>query len=86
MYLTLSLESVQQGLINVRLTVVSPSTMKYLPDHYLLCPCLSNDPSTNRYELHCLHEATQLSERVIWPGGCESQGIFHSNSCAKVDS
>ena len=46
MYLTPSLESVLQGLINVRLMVMSPSTMKYLPDHYLLCPCLSNDTST----------------------------------------
>ena len=36
MYLTPSLGSVQQGLINVRLMVVSPSTIKYLPDRYLL--------------------------------------------------
>ena len=85
MYLTPSLESVQQGLINVRLMVMSPNTVKYLPDHYLLCPCLSNDPSTNRYELHCLHEATQPLECVSWPGGCEPRGPFHSNSCAKVD-
>ena len=38
MYLTPSLESVLQGLINVRLMDRSPNTMKYRPDHYLLLP------------------------------------------------
>ena len=35
-YLTPSFESVLQGLTNVRLMVMSPSTKKYLPDDNLL--------------------------------------------------
>jgi len=35
-YLTPSLESVLKALTNVRLMVMSPSTMKYLPDDNLL--------------------------------------------------
>ena len=38
MYLTPSLESVLQGLINVRLMDRSPNIMKYCPDHHLLLP------------------------------------------------
>ena len=86
MYLTPSLESVLQGLINVRLMDRSPNTMKYRPDHYLLLPLFKQWQWHQRYDLHFLHEATQLPECVSWPGGCESRGPSHFNSCAKVDS
>ena len=48
------------------------------------CPCLSNDRGTNRYGLHCLHKATQLSESVSWSGRCKSRGALHNDNCAKV--
>ena len=45
------IECVLQGLINVRLMLMSPSTMKYLPDDNCFCPCLSNEASINTYDL-----------------------------------
>ena len=43
-----------------------------------------NDISIKGYDLHCLHNVTQLSESVIWPERCESRGAFHINDRAKV--
>ena len=63
--------------------VMSPSTVKYLPNDNLFLS-LFKQWGTNRYDLYCLHKATQLSESVSWSGRCMSQGAFHNNDCAKV--
>ena len=67
-YLTLPIDWVLQGLINVRFMVMSPSTMKCFPDRICSCSCISNDTRINTYDQHCLHKATQLSRSESWPG------------------
>jgi len=70
------IECVLQGLINVRLMLMSPSTMKYLPDDNCFCPCLSNEASINTYDLQFLHKATQLSESESWLEECDPEVLF----------
>lgn len=80
----LPLEYVLQGLISIEILVMLPSTMKYISDdNTLCCPCVNKDRNTNTYDCHSTKE-TQHSESVSLPGGCGSQGTFHSNDSAKV--
>ena len=85
-YLTTSLECVLPGLINVRLILMSPSIMKYLPDDTLLYSLIKQG-HWNQMIWHTLstqgHTTLRKCEltRRMWVPRCLS-----TNDCAKVIS
>ena len=82
--LTPSLECVLLGLISVSLMVMSPSTVKYLPDDHLFLSLFKQWQRDQQIWPALSTQATQLSESVSWSDRCKSRGALHNDDCAKV--
>ena len=83
-YLTPSLESAQQAWTKVRLMLLSPSTMKYLPDDNLLLSLVKQWQQHQQIWPVLSKPGHTTVRSVNWPGRCQSLGVFYNNDCAKV--
>ena len=83
-YLTPSLENVLQAWTKVRLMLLSPSTMKYLPDDNLLLSLVKQWHWNQEIWPDLSKPGHTALRSVNWPGAFQSLGAFDNNDWAKV--